>query len=169
MRNHAPFPSPFRISSSLSLYMPFVWLCELVCACALLCLENRVFFKFSINSTSYNLSTISSAYISELGERATMSPSIYGLIVQRLLFTESWSVVGSLLITVYWKKILWWVLSDELIYGYNHMSLGIIPLLCPFWKMILVGFPPRVYDLPSLRFLSSFTLSHMSSISWNGS
>ena len=38
-------------------------------------------------------------------------------------------------------------LSDALIYGYNHMSLGIILLMCLFSRVIVVRFPlgPMTY------------------------
>lgn len=46
-----------------------------------------------------------------------------------------------LFITIYYNKFPWWGLSDTLIYRCSNMSLGVISLVCPFTRIIVVSFP----------------------------
>lgn len=64
-------------------------------------------------------------------------------------------------------NFLSWGLSGRLAYGYRNMSLGVILLLCPFNRIIVVGFP--IGPMTCL-FISSWTtsVSGMGFILWSG-
>lgn len=47
----------------------------------------------------------------------------------------------SVLISIYYRKLLWWGLSVALIYGYNNKTLKIILLLCTFSRIKAFSFP----------------------------
>lgn len=51
------------------------------------------------------------------------------------------------------KKLLWWELRDALTYGYRNKSLEVVLTLCPFSRIILLGFilRPMTYLATSFR------------------
>lgn len=62
--------------------------------------------------------------------------------------------VSGLFLIYHKKKLLWWELSDTLIYmlyGSSNIPFGIILLFCSFFRIIVVS--PKVHDLSILRFL----------------
>lgn len=74
--------------------------------------------------------------------------------------------MGSLLKTIHWKKLLWWMCNDLWVQQYviwNHsIILFILQNDCSRFSL-------RAHDLSSLRFSASLTLSNIGSISWRES
>lgn len=63
-------------------------------------------------------------------------------------------------------KLLWWGLTDTLLYGYKIKSLGGSVILCPFSKNSM--FFPGACDLFSLRFLAPRKIPGMGFKLWSG-
>lgn len=107
---------------------PWHSLCELLCASTL--------------SDSYNLSAFSSTYIPE--------PQGEGFDKGTPFRAECSKVLHSLLIAVHCKrKLLWWGLSEGLIYGCSGMSLGVIWLLRSFSRTVVADFPQGSQSISS--------------------
>lgn len=62
--------------------------------------------------------------------------------LQSLILCSLTSCVSlCLLISICFKTLFCWELRDALVYGYNDESLGMSLILCPFIRIIVVGFP----------------------------
>lgn len=83
------------------------------------------------------------------------------------LITSSFSNCESLILICWKKWLLWWALSDALIYGYRDMSLGVFCLPCSFSRVIVAGFPLSLWPL-QYQVLGHFTVSCVVFIAWSG-
>lgn len=54
-------------------------------------------------------------------------------------------------------KLLWWGMTEALIYGYCDKTLADILTLCLLGRIIFIGFSHRAYDLTRIRFLTPFS------------
>lgn len=83
------------------------------------------------------------------------------------LSTSSSSILCTLpsygLVAIYYrKKLLWWGLRYTLTYRYSSKSLGVVLILCPFNRIMVVGFPLHTMTFPVLIMITG-----MSSIVWS--
>lgn len=123
------------------------------------------------SSDSCNLSTSSSAWIPDpWGEwfnedipfRIECSKVSYSLHILHFCVSAS--------VPIDYKKLLWWWLSEKLIYVNSRMSSGIILCVCVSFLPWLQNHSTWFFLGPvtySFRFLTTLAVTGMNSISWN--
>lgn len=151
----------------MSLYSIHIWilagliLCKIlyivhtmVMMCALHCHVCQIEFPYAIHSPLVLQSFYSYNDPGTLEEAAWYRCSIYSWEFRSLLLVDQ--LLGSVLftITIYYKKNLWWVLRNALIYVYKDKNLG-NNLLCLFNRIIGLGSLLRSMTQPVTGILPS--------------
>lgn len=117
------FLSVLRFLSKLNLHKSSAWchsLCAFICGSALLCLEKAASSGMP-RAETLSMSSLQRALSLEFNKDIIFNIK-YSTVSHSLHIMQVWVTV---LITIYCKKeLLWWEVSNVLIYGYNNTLFG---------------------------------------------
>lgn len=156
MGAHVYFPTQYWNSSGLDMFRPCICRCnlyEFIYAQVLLCLEES---SLGINHPLCILQALYLFFLSKPQGKGFNEDNPFRSECSKVSYTSStvqlWVFVSVLIYCS--RRLLWWWLSETLIYGYTRMLLAVIVLLHSLSIAVVFGFPLGAWPIESKGLVS---------------